>query len=75
MGRPIKYSCEEDRRNSIKESKTRYMLNKSWICEVCDGHDYSLAGKWSHMRTKKHIYNTIIKALEDDDDIHLITDE
>ena len=74
MGRKPKYNTEEDRKNANKESKTRYMLNKSWICEACD-HDYKLAGKWSHMRTKKHIYNTIIKALEDDDDIHLITDE
>ena len=75
MGRKPKYNTEEDRKNANKESKTRYMLNKSWICEACDGHDYSLAGKHSHMRTKKHIYNTIIKALEDDDDIELITDE
>ena len=75
MGRKPKYNTEKDRKNANKESKTRYMLNKSWICEACDGHDYSLAGKWSHMRTKKHIYNTIIKALEDDDDIELITDE
>ena len=75
MGRKHKYDTEEDRKNAIRESKTKYMLNKSWICEACDSHDYSLAGKHSHMRTKKHIFNTIIKALEDDDDINLITDE
>ena len=75
MGRPIKYFTEEDRKVAYRESKTRYMLNKTWVCEVCNGHDYSLAGKWSHIRTRKHIYNTIKKALEDDDDIELITNE
>ena len=73
-GRKLKYDNDEDRKQAIRESKTRYMLNKSWICEACN-HDYSLAGKWSHCKSHKHIYNTIIKALEDDDDIHLITDE
>ena len=75
MGRPIKYFNEEDRKNALTQSKTKYMLNKTWICEVCDGRDYKLAGKHSHMRTRKHIYNTIIKALEDDNDINLIRDE
>jgi len=64
MGRNKKYDNEEDRQNAIKESKTRYMLNKSWICDACQ-HDYTLAGKHSHMRTKKHIKNTVIKAIED----------
>ena len=75
MGRKPKYDNEDDRRNANRESKTRYMLNKSWICEACGGHDYSLAGKWCHLKTKRHIYNTIIKALENDEDIELITDE
>ena len=72
MGRPIKYESEEARLNAIRESKTRYMLNKTWICEACGNHDYKLAGKHTHMRTKKHIYNTIIQALENDDDFMLI---
>ena len=75
MGRKQKYDTEEDRRNAIRESKTKYMLNKTWICEACGGYDYSLASKFSHLKTRKHIYNTIIKALEDDNDIELITDE
>ena len=75
MGRRQKYDTEEDRKDAIKESKTRYMLNKEWICEACGGHNYSLAGKHIHMKTKKHIFNSIKKALEDDDDIELITDE
>ena len=75
MGRPIKHLNKEDRNNALKESKTKYMLNKEWRCPACDNHNYSLAGKWSHMRTRKHTYNTIKKALQDDDDIELITDE
>ena len=75
MGRKQKYDTEEDRKNAIRESKTKYMLNKEWTCEVCGNHDYSLAGKWSHIKTRKHIFNSIKKALEDDDDINLITDE
>ena len=74
MGRPIKYLTEEDRKNALTQSKTRYMLNKEWKCSVCNGHDYTLAGKWSHIKTKKHIYNSIIQAIKDDDDIELIID-
>ena len=74
-GRKLKYDNDEDRKQAIRESKTRYMLNKSWICEACGGRDYSLAGKHIHMKTKKHIFNTIKQALKDDDDINLITDE
>ena len=75
MGRPIKYLSEEDRKNALKQSKTKYMLNKEWRCEACDDHNYTLAGKWSHLKSKKHIFNCIIKALKDDDDIVLITDD
>ena len=50
------------------------MLNKPWKCPVCD-HDYSLAGKWSHMKTKKHIYNAMFNALKDDDDFDIIPAE
>ena len=75
MGKKQKYNTEEDRMKAIRESKTKYMLNKPWICEACGSHNYSLAGKHSHMRTRKHIFNSIKKALKDDDDIELITDE
>ena len=71
MGRRLKYDNDEDRQNAIRQSKTRYMLGKSWVCHFCE-HDYSLAGKHSHIKTKKHIYNTLIKAIEDDDDFELI---
>ena len=65
MGRHLKYSCEEDRKEAIKQSKTKYMLNKEWICDVCGNKDYTLAGKWSHIKTKKHIKNTVLNALKD----------
>ena len=73
MGRPIKYLTEEDRKAALIKSKTNYMLNKPWVCTTCGNRDYSLAGKWSHIKTRKHIFNTILKALEDDDDINLIS--
>ena len=34
-GRPIKYFTEEDRLNAVRESKTKYMLNKPWYCDAC----------------------------------------
>ena len=74
MGRPIKYS-DEERKNALTQSKTKYMLNKEWRCKACDDHNYTMAGKWSHMHTRKHIFNTIKKALEDDLHIELIIDD
>ena len=74
MGRPIKYS-DEERKNALTQSKTKYMLNKEWRCKACDDHNYTMAGKWSHMYTRKHKFNTIKKALEDDLDIELIIDD
>ena len=53
-GRPIKYFTEEERKDAIRQSKTRYMSNKEWICIVCNCHNYTLSGKCKHLRTKKH---------------------
>ena len=53
-GRPIKYFNEEERKDAIRQSKIRYMLNKEWICIVCDNHNYKLSGKCKHLHTKKH---------------------
>ena len=53
-GRPIKYFTEEERKDAIRQSKTQYMLNKEWICIVCDSHNYTLSGKCKHLHTKKH---------------------
>ena len=56
-GRTPKYNSEMERKNAIRQSATRYMLNKEWICIVCANHNYTLSGKCKHLRTKKHIKN------------------
>ena len=56
-GRPPIYQTEEEKKDAIRQSKTRYMLNKEWIYIVCDDHNYTLSGKCKHLRTKKHIKN------------------
>ena len=53
-GRPPKYNSEMERKNAIRESKRKYMVNKEWICIVCNCHNYTLAGKHMHLCTKKH---------------------
>ena len=53
-GRPPKYNSEMERKNATRESKRKYMLNKEWICIVCNCHNYTLSGKCEHLRTKKH---------------------
>ena len=54
---PIKHFSEEDKKQAIKQSKTKYMTNKEWLCPVCENKNYSLAGKWTHIKTKKHMKN------------------
>jgi len=50
-GRPKVFSNEE-----IKNHKTKYMVNKEWYCDVCKNErNYTLAGKWMHCKSKKHI--------------------
>ena len=56
----LKYNTEAQRKNAIKNSKTKYMTNKTWICSACGGHDYKVAGKHMHIRTRKHLINIII---------------
>ena len=73
-GRPIKHLTNEDRLQAIKESKTRYMTIKEWRCPACGDHNYTLAGKHIHMKTKKHIINCIMHAINDDENIQLIND-
>ena len=56
-GRPRVLSDNEGKQ-SITRSKTKYMLNKEWFCEICNtGRNYSLAGKTCHLKTKKHQKN------------------
>ena len=41
-----------------KHNKNRYNLTKEWYCDVCKtGRNYTMAGKYSHLYTKKHIKN------------------
>ena len=57
-GRPKVYFTEEDRKEALKKSKTKYMLNKEWYCDVCkNGINYTLAGNWCHLKTKRHKKN------------------
>ena len=73
-GRPIKYTSDEDRQRANKDNKTKYMLNKQWTCETCQ-YTANLASKWMHLKTKKHITNTILEAIQADDRFELITDD
>ena len=52
-----KYFTEEERKNALRKQKTRYMVNKEWICKYCDNHNYTLSGKHCHLRTIKHKNN------------------
>ena len=61
---PIKYFTEKERKDAKRRSKNRYMMNKEWICIVCDNPNYTLSGKCKHLHTKKHkdAVNRIIKG-------------
>ena len=47
------YKTEQERKDAIRRSKTRYLLSKIWYCEVRDL-EYCLAGKTQHLKTIKH---------------------
>ena len=53
---PFFYKTEEERKDAIRRSKTRYMLSKIWYCEVSD-RGYCLAGKTQHLKTIKNNKN------------------
>ena len=57
MGRPIRYPTEEEKKQAITRNKTKYMLNKEWLCPDCSFRNYTLAGKWCHINTNKHKIN------------------
>ena len=39
----------------IQNHRTKYMLNKEWYGDICNnGKNYTLSGKWYHLKTKKH---------------------
>ena len=59
-GRPKVYLTEEARKEALKKSKTKYMLDKEWYCDICKtGRNYTLAGKHCHLKTIKHQKNSI----------------
>ena len=57
VGRPKKYFTEEERIKAYHKAKNKYMVNKQWLCPDCGNRDYTLAGKWTHLKSKKHIKN------------------
>ena len=57
VGRPKKYFTEEERIKAYHQAKNKYMVNKQWLCPDCGNRDYTLAGKWPHLKSKKHIKN------------------
>ena len=61
--RPFFYKTEEERKDAIRRSKTRYMLSKIWYCEVCD-REYCLAGKTKDLKTVNHNNNFLNRPLE-----------
>ena len=62
VGRPKKYFTEEERIQAIQQCKNKYLRNKEWICIVCGNHDYKLAGRWRHLKTKQHKKKRAIKT-------------
>ena len=52
--RKSKYATGEERKAAIRNSKTKYMLNKEWYCSIWPIHNYSLAVKWKHLQKQKH---------------------
>ena len=60
-GRPQVYKTEKERKEAVTRSKSKYMLNKEWYCDVCGtGRNYTLAGKHCHLKTKKHQLNALL---------------
>ena len=50
------------KRENYAEYRKRYlnekMKNTEWYCDVCKNRkNYTLRGKWSHLKTKKHERN------------------
>ena len=62
VGRPKKYFTEEERIQAIQQCKNKYLRNKEWICIVCGNHGYKLAGRWRHLKTKRHTKKRAIKT-------------
>lgn len=54
---PSKHFTEEERKEAIKRSKTKYMSKTVWYCDACPQHNYKLTGKHKHLQSKKHQKN------------------
>ena len=53
--RTDKCCIEEERKAAIRISQTKYILKKEWHCDVCNNDfNYLMAGKWKHIKTKRH---------------------
>ena len=71
MGRNKKYHTDEERKQAIKERKRVYMAEMQWHCDFCNK-DYTLGGKWMHIKSKNHIHNVIVWELKNDDQFNII---
>lgn len=48
----MKYDNQYDQKRAIQESKNN--IKTAWYCLLCGNHNYTVAGKTLHIRTKKH---------------------
>jgi len=52
------YATEEERMKALRASRNKYQKNKEWYCDIChNGKHYTIGGKYSHLKTKKHTKN------------------
>ena len=71
MGRNKKYQTEEERKQAIKDRKREYMRSKPWHCKACDK-DFSLGGKYMHIKSKLHCKNAVLWELKNDNRFNII---
>ena len=68
-GRP-RVLTDVEKKDAIRRSKSKYMLNKEWYCEMCKtGRNYTLAGKHCHLKTMKHQNNIKIHNMKEQIDM------
>lgn len=61
-GRPFLYNNDKDGQEARTRSKNKYGLETKWFCDICNNnHNYTMAGKHSHLNTQKHRRNEFIK--------------
>ena len=56
---------DEDKKKHQKEAMKKWQ-NKEWYCEICNnGDDYTLASKFTHLKTRKHaLYAKLHEAVD-----------